>query len=47
MSLKDRDDFSSTAIIAGGTALNLTVEDVSVDPDTQIIMTLWFYPANL
>jgi hypothetical protein len=44
--LFDRDDLSSTAIIPGGTALYLTVEDAG-DPDGQVIMTLWFYPANL
>jgi predicted ABC-type sugar transport system permease subunit len=44
--IKDQDDLSSTAIIAGGTALNLTVENVSVDADTQVIVTLWVYPAN-
>ncbi len=45
--LTDRDSLTSTAIIAGGTALNLTVENVATDADTQIIMTVWCYPANL
>jgi hypothetical protein len=42
----DQDSLTSTAVIPAGTALNLTVENVSTDADTQVIMTLWFKPVN-